>query len=531
MRRDFKKLRNGPFDLLVIGGGVLGAWTAYDGALRGLKTAIVDKGDWAGETSSASSKLIHGGLRYLEHLWFGLVYETLKEREKLISLAPHRVFQLPFLLPVYEDARVGRLSLKTGLAAYDLLAKINSKKPFPSHRYLTKNEFLREAPYLRKEGLTGGFLYTDARTDDARFTLEIIDGAVQAGAVAVNYAEAREILVSENRALGAVIVDNESNDRVDLRASVTVNAAGPRAFSLGNLDRNVLPNFTLTKGVHLVLPEVSPKNALLFSTRKDNRIFFMLPWYGSTLLGTTDTEFYGNPGNLEVEPGDISYLLEAGNSYLENIRWEASQIQGQFAGLRVLKKKHGKTPSDRTREWELVEPIHSLLMAVGGKFTSARAEAEKINDRALGILGIQGGKHPTENRPFPWAPAEERDWQRPLTDAGIKAVLDLETAKLCAFRYGKLLPELLEIISDSNKLSERIDPKHPFCAGEIVYALKYEMARNLKDLFFRRIPLTKIAKMEKEVIERGARIAAGVLGWDKERVSFEVNSVLKDSLF
>ena len=239
MKREFEKLRTGPFDLLVIGGGIYGAWIAYDAALRGLRVAIVEKEDWAAGTSSASSKLIHGGLRYLEHRHFGLVRRALDERRRLCRLAPHRMAPLRFVLPVYEGARAGRLRLKLGLWLYDRLG--GKRQPVPRHESLARADFQRDYPFIEQDRLRGGFTYGDVVTDDARYTLEIVDGAIGAGVVAVNRAEAHGLLQEFGRVAGARIEDRETGKRIEVRATVppTVPAPGVRISCAARTRRRV----------------------------------------------------------------------------------------------------------------------------------------------------------------------------------------------------------------------------------------------------------------------------------------------------
>lgn len=521
MKRNFEKLREGPFDLLVIGGGIYGAWVAYEGALRGLKTALVEKKDWASGTSSASSKLIHGGLRYLEHYWLDLVKKSLGERRRLLSLGPHRVSTVRFLLPLYQGSGFGRISLGIGLSLYDRMGGTCSK--ISPHRFHSREEMLKIAPYLSPENLTGGFSYTDCETDDSRFTLEIVSGAVQAGAMATNYAKAVELVLSGNKVMGAVMEDLETGDRVELLASVTVNAAGPWAWNLAGMDNKIKDKVRLFKGVHLVMPPLPGGDAVLLTAPSDGRVFFLIPWQGSTLIGTTDTDFQGDPDHVEVDASDEEYLLNAANHFLQGVEWSPSHVRGRFAGLRVLQNRPGKKPSDVTRDWELSEPRERLLVSLGGKMTSARLEAAATLQRVEGLLGKKSkGRSPTETLPLPWFPED----MNVLEEMGKRAGLDPETALWCVRRYGSTTSNLMDLIHESPGLAERIEPNFPFCKGEIVHAVKNEMARTLEDILRRRISLCILTKMEKETVRMAADLAGEILGWDEARREREVRSVL-----
>ena len=323
MEREFHRLASGPYDLLVVGGGIYGAWTAYDAALRGLHVALVEQRDWAGATSSASSKLIHGGLRYLEYGHLGLVRKTLDERRRLARLAPHRVRPLRFLFPVYRSDRVGMLRMSLGMWLYDRLA--GRGQPVAPHRRLDRDEVLQLAD-LEPDRLRGGFLFGDCRTDDARYTLEIVDGAWSAGGTVVNRTRAGELLLEDGRIVGARVEDMESFETIDVRAATVVSCTGAWNLELPPGTRPARSVATrLTKGVHLVLPARESEDALVISSNDDARIVFLIPWYGRTLLGTTDTDFRGDPREVRVEREDVDYLLERANGVLRGERWSRRQ--------------------------------------------------------------------------------------------------------------------------------------------------------------------------------------------------------------
>jgi glycerol-3-phosphate dehydrogenase len=506
MKRDFEALGRGPFDLLVVGGGIYGAWTAYDAALRGLSVALVEQRDWGSATSSASSKLIHGGLRYLEHGELGLVRKTLVERRRLARLGPHRVRPLRFLMPVYGGDRVGRFRLKLGLTFYDRLA--GGDQPVPGHRYLSPEALLGELPITDAE-LRGGFSFGDCLIDDARLVLEIVDGAVQAGAVAVNRATARALLAEGGRAAGAVVEDGETGATVEVRAASTVASAGPWVSRLAATAPAAEPVASrLTKGVHLVLPALPRETALVISSNDDKRIVFLIPWYGRTLLGTTDTDYAGEPGEVRVEREDADYLLERMSRVLTGVGWSERDVIASFAGVRTLPATADAHPSSVSREWRLTRPLPGLFVPVGGKLTSARSDAASIVDRLPGAAPASAG---TLDRPFPWAPAAPFDgWLDRVTGEGVAAGLDEETARCCALRHGTKVEELLEAIRSDPSLAGRIDEELPFCRAEIVHAARHEMARGPEDILRRRIPLTLLSRLPRETLDDVVRLAGSV---------------------
>jgi glycerol-3-phosphate dehydrogenase len=519
LRRDFGRL-SGRFDLLVVGGGVYGAWIAYDAALRGLSVALVERRDWASGTSSASSKLIHGGLRYLEYGQLGLVRKALHERSRLLRLAPHRVRPLRFLMPMWRDSRAGRGTVAIGLALYDLLAgDLAGAKP---HRGFARDGLLDACPFLAAEGLRGGFAYADAGEDDARFVLELVAGAAAAGAVVVNHAEARLAAGADGAIAGAVVRDVRGGGMVESLAAVTVLAAGP--WAPGLVADAPLP-VRLTKGVHLVAPPLpaplGAQDALLLTTRADRRVFFLIPWYGATLIGTTDTDWNGDPDSATPTRADAHYLLREVAARCPGLGWRARDIRGAFAGLRTLQAQAGRSASAVTREWSLEQPRQRLLAPVGGKFTSARVEAAHTVDRVLALLG-RSAPCSTAERRFPWAPdAPFGEWLESAVAAGTRLGLDRETAESCARRHGTSLDAVLDAIARDRALAARIAPEAPFCLAEAVHAASHEMAFDLDDVLRRRVPAAILARMTVAQVLKVAKAIAASVGWSPERVESE----------
>lgn len=509
MRRDLSTLGRSPIDLLVIGGGIYGAWTAYDAALRGLQVALVERTDWAAGTSSASSKLIHGGLRYLEHLHLGLVRLSLSERRLLSQLAPHRIQPLRFLIPVYRSARVGRLTWKAGLTLYDLLAGPN--QPVAPHQTLSRDVVAHGFPFLEGDGLRGGFSYGDCLVDDARFTLELVDGAIDAGVAAGNRAEVSQLLRDGPRVAGASVTSLDTGATVEVRAAATVDCSGPwGAESSGSATR-------LTKGVHVVLPRLPTHHAILLLAPSDGRVIFLIPWYGRTLLGTTETPYRGDPSEVRVEREDVCYLLNAANAYLTR-PWQPSDVLGGFAGLRVLPDQPDANPSDITREYSLEQATPGLFVPVGGKFTTARVDAAKTVDAVMQWLGRSPGARPTAERPFPWVPTGDFGaWQEGAVTRGTALGLDEEVARMTSLRFGSHVDAVLARIQQRPDLANRLHPALPFSRAEVVHAVEDEMARSLDDILRRRVPVSILAPYDVNVARDAAELAATALGWTDEQ--------------
>lgn len=523
MRRDFSKLDGQHFDVLVCGGGIYGAWAAYDAALRGLKVALVDQGDWACATSSASSKLVHGGLRYLESLEFKLVRKTLAERQMLISAAPHRVWPLRFGIPVYRDGRLGGLRMKIGLTLYDMLSGILFTSPDYRHRYFGSASFAGRFPDLDEAGLLGGYTYFDALTDDARFVLELVDGALNAGAVCLNYCQAIRYIEQDERVCGAEIKDNVSGAEGKAFAAQILNTTGQWITNSPEGSQWC----RLSKGVHLVLPKRFGEDALLLTAKSDGRVFFIIPWYGLSLLGTTDTEYRGDVDRVSVEEGDIEYLLTAANHYLKDNPWTHSDIIGSFAGVRVLRDSDQASLSSVSRDWELKTSENGLMTSIGGKLTSARQDASIIVDQICENLEIDQACN-TNARPFPWAPEGNfEEWTaKNLTDA-LKLGIDNDSAKSILSRYGKKVPELFKLIRVNGRLAERILPRLPFISAELVFSAKNEMVVRLEDLFRRRIPLFILSTISQDDLRRLADTVAAELSWNEAKKEKEIEFCIK----
>ncbi|MFZ3017465.1 MAG: glycerol-3-phosphate dehydrogenase/oxidase [Gallionella sp.] len=510
MNRSFLSLANTQFDLLICGGGIYGAWTAYDAAQRGLKVALVEQGDWAGATSSASSKLIHGGLRYLETYDFKLVKKALAEREHLLRIAPHRVWPLRFGVPVYADSRNGMLKLEAGLTLYDLLAGMQDKQM--RHLRLDRAHFTEHFPWLDEANLKGGFTYGDAQTDDARLVLEVIAGAIAHGAVCVNYAKLVEWNEEDGQVCGATVRDEAGNASVQVRARQCVATSG-QWLAADDVGRAWC---RLTKGVHLVMPGLGTGEALLLTAKSDGRVFFVIPWYGRTLLGTTDTDYRGDLDHVSVEDADVEYLLDAANRYLKTA-WCRKDVIGSYAGLRVMKRSDDASPSSASRDWELKTLGNGLHCSVGGKLTSAREDACSIVDELSRTLGVEASCT-TGERDLPWKPAQDEVVRSTARRLGI----DAESVMWLSRRHGRRSGQVFRLIEKRPELAQRIVPDLPLILGDLLFCAIDEMVVHLSDLLRRRMPLLILARLDEDELRRLAVLVAPVLGWNEERIAQEV---------
>jgi glycerol-3-phosphate dehydrogenase len=525
VNRDISALIKEPFDLLVIGGGIYGAWIALDATLRGLKTAIVDKGDWGCGTSMASTKLIHGGLRYLENLRLDLVHTALEERRDLTAIAPHLVQPQRFFIPFYEDNRVGPIKLKTGLWLYDLMA--GKGQPVPPHSRLGRSEAVKRFPFLNPDGLSGGYFYGDCQTDDGRLVLAIVNAALRAGAVAVNYVKSISLMSRGRMVMGAVLQDLPSGASFEVPAAVVVNAAGPWVPLVDDIHL-LSSQIRYSKGVHLVLPPLPTAESLLMMTGKDSRVFFMVPWYGRTLLGTTDSPYNGHPDAVDVDTADVDYLLAEAARHVQGLNWNRDSVLGGFAGLRTLQNEPSKALSQVTREWTWLEPRPRLLVSIGGKITTARLDAAKLVDRAMRILGRPtNGEPPTGSHRLPGTPsANFRLWRKEMMPKAMATGLDQSSAAFLLLRHGADADAIIHLIREQPALARRITHELPFCRAEMLYSLRHEMVVHLEDLLRRRLPLIILMRPDLWLVEELSAMAAAELGWSPADRQAEVDHLM-----
>ena len=530
-----RRLASETFDLLVIGGGVTGAGIARDAALRGLKVALVEKTDFAAGTSSKSSKLVHGGFRYLEHAQFRLVFEGTNERALLMRVAPHLVRPLEFLLPVYKHDKPGLFVLDVGLWIYDGLSKFSSPK---LHRTVRAPRLGKIEPGLKRDGLDGGLLYYDCATDDARITLENIVDARALGATIANYTRAVALLRDGAGAGGGPRIHGaevEPSDggggagaRIAVRARVTINATGPWTDDVRRLagDQSILH---ASKGVHLVVDaaRLNPRHAVVMKQKK--RIVFCIPWgTDRTVIGTTDTFYDAAPEDVHADADDVDYLLDLANNYFPDAKLTPDDVLATWAGLRPLIKPDSDvaTASDVSREHHILERP-GLITIAGGKLTTYRRMAAEVVDHA----GTQLGQLPpctTDVRPLPGA-------AEPIYSAGYagvqqlqdrlaaEGVVDAAVAKQLATTYGARAPSVVARVQAEPALGERLDPELAFVLAQVDVAVDEEQALTVEDVLGRRVQLLLRARDQGlGCTERVARRMAARLGWDEARTVAEI---------
>ncbi len=514
------------FDLLVIGGGINGAGIARDAAMRGLSVALVEQGDFASGTSSKSSKLIHGGLRYLENYEFALVLEASRERDHLRRhLAPHLVHPMPFVFPIFRGDPVGRLRLSAGLWVYDGLSAFRN---IARHRSWGQRTTLQHEPQLRSDGLQGSMHYYDCWTDDARLTLETIQAAVEHGAIACNHLGVKELVRTDGRLSAARVADRVTGASYTIAARQIVNATGPWLDRVRRLDEPAAaPVLRLTKGVHIVVPRdrVGNRNAIVLRAPRDGRVMFAIPWENQTLIGTTDTDYDTSPEDVAADADDVRYLLEAVNAYFPAAALGESDVVGAYAGLRPLvAPAEAESPSETSREEEIFESASGLLSLGGGKLTTYRRVSEKVVDRVVArLVALEPERRFGECRsgevPLPGARVEDHDrggfvgFAKRLR-ANVPGSIDDGLVRHLLGRYGAAARELVATVLRDPASARRLIANLPYRRIEVTRAADAEMAVTLDDVLRRRVPLSfRHADGGVAIAAEVAGLMRDALGW------------------
>ena len=497
------------FDLIIIGAGINGAGVARDAAMRGLSVLLLDKGDLGGGTSSWSTRLIHGGLRYLEHGEFGLVRESLRERETLLRIAPHLVRPLPLLIPIYKDARRGRLLIRVGMFAYDLLSL---DKSLPRHQMLSREQALALAPGLKTDGLAGAAIYYDAQIEFAeRLVVENILSAAAQGARLITYARVDRFVVQSERLLGVEFVDELSGERQSVTASLIVNAAGPWVDQVLEPTGTKAPLIGGTKGSHLIVPRFTgaPDTAIYVEARTDQRPFFVIPWNNKYLIGTTDIHFQGNLDDVRINETEIEYLLRETNAVLPAANLERRDILYSYSGVRPLPFTNETDEQAITRRHFIRShpQFQNLLSLVGGKLTTYRSLAEETVDLIFEKLGSRSPACLTA--------------RESLNAATIPIKTSPLTSRLNRI-YGSQSEAIRKLVKEDDTLGEIFDPETGAVAAEVVYSFRQEHARTLCDCLLRRTMVGLNSTLGVGADERAAQIAQEHLGWSGERAKDEV---------
>jgi glycerol-3-phosphate dehydrogenase len=526
------ELQTHAYDLLVIGGGITGAGIALDAASRGLSVALVEQNDFAFGTSSRSTKLIHGGLRYLKQFEFGLVKEVGSERAVVHRLAPHLVIPEKMLLPLSDKKGMGYWLTSIGLGVYDFLAGVKDED---KRRMLTKSQTLKYEPLLKPDDVNGGAIYAEYRTDDARLTIEIIKAAVQHGATILNYAKVTDFVYQNTHLQKAVVHEQLSGEQIVIEATVIVNASGPWVDTLREIDKSkVGKRLHLTKGVHIVVAHIKfPVKQAIYFDVDDGRMIFAIPRGRATYIGTTDTNYKGDLHHVTATRHDAEYLLQTVNAIFPSVKLHLADVESSWAGLRPLIHEEGKSASELSRKDEIFESPSGLISIAGGKLTGYRKMAERVVNMVIKkhFLHKNGKRCYTDKIYLPGSGF--------LNYEAVKAYVNTLHQKLSPYQlpesvarylvanYGKqseiIIDNLQKIAQNENAAAEIMVLK-----AELHFTVHYEMTTSLIDFFVRRTGLLyfDIAKVIRWKVEIGHELKR-LLGWSEPTLEAELSTLNK----
>lgn len=519
-----------PADLLVIGGGITGAGIARDAAMRGLRTILVDQRDLGYGTSSRSSRLIHGGLRYLEEGDLALVFEALRERRVLLDIAPHLVRPLPFVFPVHKGDRVPLWKLWAGICLYDVLATFRNVR---WHTLLGKRGLLRREPMLRERGLTGGVQYFDAQCDDARLVVATARSAIRHGALVSTYMKVEDLVRADGRVQGARLHDALTGAEGTVRAHLVVNATGPWCDAIRRLeDPAATPLLRPTKGVHVLVrrERLGHEAGITLTSPIDGRVMFVLPWGEFSYIGTTDTDTTESPDDVAATPDDIVYLLRSANAAFPNAHLGEADVVATWAGLRpLIAPAQSVGASHISREHLIVTGPGGMLTIAGGKLTTYRLMAEQLVDHAVTAL------HQLDGRPKPPAAAtaeealpggEVRDLE-PMGSPGLELGLPIATVERAVRLFGSECAALFNLVRERRELANPLGSRTAAIEAEVVHVTRRELACRVEDVLVRRLHLFyEMPDQGAGAARRTAELMGRELDWDDARVSEETGRYL-----
>ena len=509
-------------DLLIIGGGITGAGVARDAALRGLQVTLVERDDIACGTSSRSSRLVHGGVRYLEHGHLRLVFESSRERRILLTTAPHLVRPLSFTWPVYRGTRLPRWKVGAGLALYDALSLFRN---VGRHQRLNSTGVLEREAALESNALLGGFAYWDASTDDSRLTLATAVDAAVCGADIRTHTEVLELLRDGSRIVGARVANTLTGEESELRARLVVSTVGPWTDELLGRDPGAVREQQTvrgTKGVHIMLPREAAGNAgaLTLIAPADGRVTFALPAGDFSLIGTTDTPTDEHPATVRASQADVAYLLNVVRHFFPGRDTSERDVVSSWAGIRPLAVAgYSDGPSSASREHSIVMHPSGMLVVTGGKLTTYRSMAAEVVDRAGLALGTRLADSGTAERPLPGGDCEPEAERAAAERETGSAALALRLSRA----HGSGWRSVWSLTSGSPGLAEYITPERPYIMAEVVHAVRSEWAHTLADVLVRRVPLAfETSDHGREAAVAVSRVLASELGWNENRRESEL---------
>ena len=534
MKRFIENHKGETFDLIIVGGGITGAAVAYDAAGRGFKVALLEKKDYGWATSAATSKLIHGGLRYLQNLELGLVRESLRERLILENIAPNLVYPIPFLVPGYSDVKRNKWLLRAGLTMYDILSFDRNRtwdagKHIPGHTWLSRSRIMALEPEVRSQGMNGGSIYHDCQSlYPERLTLAFIKSAIKHGAKTANYAKVVHFLFSKDDKIEGVRVEDQfTGNRTDIKGSLVINCGGPWADIILNLADKTgggKHQIKRSEGIHMLTKKFKTKHAVVMWT-PSGRHFFTIPWRGCQLIGTTDTDYEGNPDEYKVSKKSIEGLIKDTNDSIGDGRLAYNDVIHAWGGLRPLVDDQTEGTYESSRKYEIydnsADGMDGLITVEGGKYTTSRHLAETVLTMVETKLG-RAPKTPMTDKMF-LTGCEIKDMAGFMTElkTAYAKQLSPENIEFVGRNYGTESRKVLDLARQHPEYREIICEDGQILAS-VIYAIRHESARTLEDIVMRRTGVGNIGHPGKDRLEKIAAAAQKELGWDHERSAEEV---------
>ncbi|KHD88483.1 MAG: hypothetical protein OM95_08185 [Bdellovibrio sp. ArHS] len=519
--QNINKMKTQEFDLVVIGGGINGAGVARDASARGMKVALIEARDFASGTSSKSSKLIHGGIRYLENMEFKLVFEALNERTRLFEMAPHLVHPLRFMIPLYQESRVGMFKMGMGMWLYDALSLFQAPE---IHERLGAKESLDRMPAIRTQNLLGSYIYSDAYMDDDRLVHETLRSANENGALCANYVKATGAKYTNGKITEVVCEEQFSKETFSIKARHVVSSVGPWTDQVAQtLLRDWKKILRPTKGIHLTLPKhrLPLTSAVVMAAEKSDRIVFGIPRHEMIIIGTTDTDFKESPENVMATPDDVKYLLSITDYYFPGAKLTAHDVTASYAGVRPLVHDGSATEGKTSREHTILNDDSGITFVAGGKYTTYRLMCQQTVDRALESFSLEDRvkfvKADTAKPLNPYTSVDTFHQAQSLAEAWSQETgRPLEDVKLLCERYGLEAAEILE------KYSE----KYSYWQLEAAQAIDSTMCLHMSDFYCRRVPLFLADRNHgvKHIDEIGA-VFQEKLGWSDQRLQEEKHNL------
>lgn len=537
MKRLFDNIIDNHYDIIVVGGGISGVSVAYEAATRGLKVALFEKGDFGEATSAATSKLIHGGLRYLKNLEFGLVRESLTERKVLENIAPNFVYPLPFMVPSYRNHKGNKLTLFLGMVLYDLLSldkawTWDKTKKLPLHKTISAKRTKNLEPCVKQVSLNGSSIYYDCQNiNPERLTLEILKSAIHLGTCAANYAKVSSFIKEDNRVKGVHVIDLLNNSQHSFTADIVVNCTGPWTdivLNTASNEENKQHHILRSEGIHIITKKLCFNHAVLMMT-KEGRHVMLIPWRDHSIIGTTDKEYTGNPDDYKVTKESILELLEEFNSNYGTEKLKYEDIEFAYGGLRPLVDNQAEASYQSSRKYEIYDNtndgLDGLITVEGGKYTTSRKLASHVMKKVAKKLKRNLGKSTTNKKYL--INSDIKNMESFIRQLVLRYPMFSEaTINYVGRNYGLQCHTIFRLAMYEKPLSQVLTHDGEILA-EVVYVIKKEMAYTLEDIFFRRTGIGTLGYPGDNIFNVVVETAKKYFNWDDKKTQEEVNSVMK----